>query len=78
MEIQIKVGLLCVLSLCQKSKLSTIENSIEQLENDNSVPNNEAVELFMKTLDRDIKTKATPPSAKLNHLEHALTLLNDL
>lgn len=32
----------------------------------------------MKTLDREIKVKAQPVSTKLNQLELALTLLNDL
>jgi hypothetical protein len=39
---------------------------------------NEKVELFMKTLDREIKVRAEPVSVKLDHLEMALTLLNDL
>jgi hypothetical protein len=39
---------------------------------------NEIVELHMKTLDREIKIKAEPISTKLNQLELALTLLNDL
>lgn len=76
-EIQIKIGFICASALCQNYKQSVIENSIDQIEVSSNV-DNEQVELFMKTLDREIKVKAQPVSTKLNQLELALTLLNDL
>lgn len=66
-EIQVKLGLLRVSALCQQHKLQVIDNAIEEVEGSSEI-GDEKIELFMKTLDREIKIKAEPASVKLDHL----------